>query len=49
VAIVLGISPTDYGTLILRLTKRPNNTHWAGFFGIKAMIITPDGYVLPGM
>ncbi|MDD3789709.1 MAG: DUF4886 domain-containing protein, partial [Petrimonas sp.] len=49
VAIVSGISPTDYGTLIIQMTKGPKNTHWAGFFGINTMIITPEGYVLPGM
>jgi|AGTN01.1.fsa_nt_gi Bacterial Ig-like domain (group 2). len=49
VAIVSGISPTDYGTLIIQMTKGPNNTHWAGFFGVNVMIITPDGYKLPGM
>ncbi|WP_313380922.1 DUF4886 domain-containing protein [Proteiniphilum saccharofermentans] len=49
VAIVSGISPTDYGTLIIQMTKGPNNTHWAGFFGINAMIITPDGYSIPGI
>ncbi|MFV0268995.1 MAG: DUF4886 domain-containing protein, partial [Draconibacterium sp.] len=49
VAIVSGISPTDYGTLLIRLTKGPNNRHWAGFFGINAMIITPDGYPIEGM
>lgn len=49
VAVVSGISPTDYGTLIIQMTKGPNNRHWAGFFGVNAMIITPDGYSLPGM
>jgi hypothetical protein len=47
VGIVSGISPTDYGTLTIQMTKGPNNIHWAGFFGINAMIITPDGYKLP--
>jgi hypothetical protein len=49
VAIISGISPTDYGTLLIQMRKGPHNTHWAGFFGINVMIITPDGYVLPGM
>lgn len=49
VAVVTDISPTDYGTLIIRLTKGPNNRHWAGFFGINAMIIMPEGYTLPGL
>lgn len=49
VAIVSGISPSNYGTIMIKLTKGPNNTHWAGFFGINTMIIIPEGYVLPGI
>lgn len=47
VAIVADIYPTDYGTLIVRLTKGPENVHWAGFFGINAMVIFPEGYPIP--
>ena len=49
VVVVNDISPTDYGTLVIRLTKGPNNTHWAGFFGINVMIIIPEGYTMEGM
>jgi len=42
--IVTGIQPTSNGTIDIELTKAPFNTHWAGFFGINALIIVPEGY-----
>lgn len=47
VAVVADIYPTDYGTLVVRLTKGPDNVHWAGFFGINLMVIYPEGYPIP--
>ena len=47
VAVVADIYPTDYGTLVVRLTKGPENVHWAGFFGVNLMVIYPEGYPIP--
>ncbi len=46
-AVIRDISPTDYGTLVIRLQPGPNNTHWARFYGVNAMIIIPEGYNFP--
>lgn len=45
-ALVSGIEPKDDGTIDIELSMGSTNTHWAGFFGINAMIITPEGYRL---
>ena len=45
-AVVSGIEPKDDGTIDIELSMGSTNTHWAGFFGINAMIITPEGYRL---
>jgi len=45
-AVVLGIEPKDDGTIDIELSMGSTNTHWAGFFGINAMIITPEGHRL---
>lgn len=46
VAIIQDIEPTDEGTITIKLQPGPNNTQWAKFFGVNAMIITPEGYEL---
>lgn len=46
VVIINSIQPRKDGTVDIELTKAPFNTHWAGFFGVNAMIIIPDGYQL---
>ena len=45
-AVVSGIEPKDDGTIDIELSMGSTNTHWAGFFGINAMIITPEGHRL---
>lgn len=49
VAIVDGIKPTEFGTIDIRISAGPNNNNPDGFYYINAMIVTPEGFVLPGI
>lgn len=49
VAIVGGIKPTEGGTIDIVISAGPNNNNPDGFYYINTMIISPDGFILPGM
>lgn len=47
VAIIEGIEPNDDACIDIKLGIGPNNTQWAKFFCVNAMLIVPEGYQLP--
>lgn len=49
VTVIGGIQPTPEGIVDIRLSAGPNNNNVDGFYYLNTMIITPDGYKLPGM
>lgn len=49
VAVVKSISPAADGTVDISLSAGPNNNNPKKYYFINTMIITPDGYKLPGM
>lgn len=49
VTIVNGIVPAGDGTIDIILSAGPNNNNGAKYFYINAMIVMPEGFVLPGM
>lgn len=49
VVVIDGIQPTLNGTVDINVSAGPNNNNPDGFYYINAMIITPEGYVMPGM
>lgn len=49
VAIVNGVQPKPDGTIDIVISAGPNNNNGDGFYYINGLIITPEGYTLPGM
>ena len=47
--VVENITPDDKGQIIIKLRPGPNNMQWAKFYGVNALIITPEGFNLYGM
>lgn len=45
-AVVENITPDENGEIKIRLQAGPNNTQWAKFYGINALIIVPENYEL---
>jgi len=48
-AVIGGIKPAADGTIDIVVSAGPNNDNGDRFYYINAMVITPDGYALPGM
>lgn len=48
VTIIDGIQPTADGIVDIRISKGPNNNNPDGFYYINSLIISPEGYTLPG-
>jgi len=46
-AVVKDVAPNDNAQIIITMGFGPDNTQWAHFYGINAMIIGPEGYVFP--
>lgn len=49
VTIVDGIQPSSDGTIDIILSPGSNNNNGSAFFYINSMIVTPEGYVIPGI
>lgn len=47
IVVIKDIIPNEDATITIKLKPGPNNTQWAKFFGINAMMILPQGYALP--
>lgn len=48
-AVIGGIKPAADGTIEIIASPGPNNDNGDRFYYINALIITPDGFILPGM
>lgn len=47
IVVMEGIEPADDATITIKMKPGPNNTQFAKFFGINAMILLPDGMEVP--
>ena len=45
--VIRDIEPADDATISIKMSPGPNNSQWARFFGVNAMLILPEGMDVP--